>query len=741
MASVTITIPNSGWDLFSNTHVRWNVGTSPLPGIPIGNTLSSDGTTDLYLETLIFPRTTSIDVFLRFADAPTDYGEAGQDLNDQMEASGTITFTASDSSTLTITGIGDATEPYQWMPSNIADVNTFASNLAGLSDRALTVTFDDNPTPDASAPTVTVTSANNVDSEGMLSVSAAVSGGEYDTIAYAWDDGSEGGSFSAQAASTVYTAPDVSSDTDVTLTCTVTVEGDGTNATDGTTDTTTGLRDITVNAIDLMPVAPSVDDQAGFVDTAISTLTLPIGTGGDGALTYALSGLPAGLSFDVADREITGTPTTAGEYTVTYTVTDSDSVNPDSDSSQFTYRIAGFDDSGLDVSVFVQVVIESTSADYYETGGTNGGETVGTVDLAVDDVDITIDRVRNRNSGQQVLLRRTGAGSWMTEFENTGGAYNTGGWQFTFALATGNIVMDVPGNVNSGTNAINLRLDIPSGEQSNFNDLTEGHPFILVLSRTTPTTVAHAIDGGDINWLFELFEPDVTHRLAPVAHAIDGGDINWAFALRRPRVTHRQLNAPVAEIAPRINDQPFRDALISQWRAGSTAPQLIDIMLVATDRLFIANVNLLLKGLDIDALKGVLLDFAGYRFGLRRPLVDLGRSYFGFDGTGNTPLTGSFDEAPFFSQNAFSDTKAPLPDRFFRPLVKLAAFNKIGVKTNEKCLGALQTVYPDGYIQDNEDLSITYFVDDSILMLSVLIGEMNLWPKPAGIAYDVMAIP
>ena len=37
----------------------------------------------------------------------------------------------------------------------------------------------------------------------------------------------------------------------------------------------------------------------------------------------------------------------------------------------------------------------------------------------------------------------------MTEFENTGGEYNTGGWQFTFALASGNIVMDVPGDVNS----------------------------------------------------------------------------------------------------------------------------------------------------------------------------------------------------------------------------------------------------------------------------------------------------
>ena len=208
------------------------------------------------------------------------------------------------------------------------------------------------------------------------------------------------------------------------------------------------------------------------------------------------------------------------------------------------------------------------------------------------------------------------------------------------------------------------------------------------------------------------------------------------------RYAHTTFRA-VVPIAPRINNQPFRDALISQWRSGSIAPQLIDIMLTATDRLYIANVNLLLKGLDIDALHGVLLDYAGYRFGVRRPLVDTTteQEYFGFSGTGATPPTGSFDEAPFFSQNAFSDNKTPLADRFFRSLVKLAAFNKIGVKTNEKCLGALRTVYPDGYIQDNGDLSITYFVDDTAMMLSVLIGEMNLWPKPAGIAYDVMAIP
>ena len=42
--------------------------------------------------------------------------------------------------------------------------------------------------------------------------------------------------------------------------------------------------------------------------------------------------------------------------------------------------------------------------------------------------------------------------------------------------------MDVPGDVNSGTNALNLRMDVPSGDQADFGALGTGHPFILVFS-------------------------------------------------------------------------------------------------------------------------------------------------------------------------------------------------------------------------------------------------------------------
>ena len=50
--------------------------------------------------------------------------------------------------------------------------------------------------------------------------------------------------------------------------------------------------------------------------------------------------------------------------------------------------------------------------------------------------------------------------------------------------------MDVPGDVNSGTNALNLRMDIPSGDQADFGALGAGHPFILVISAPAVVDVA-----------------------------------------------------------------------------------------------------------------------------------------------------------------------------------------------------------------------------------------------------------
>ena len=76
-------------------------------------------------------------------------------------------------------------------------------------------------------------------------------------------------------------------------------------------------------AADLQPTLATISDTHAKL-TKVFTLQLPAGTSGDGDLDYDASGLPPGLTFVTSTRTITGTPTTANRYEVTYTATDED---------------------------------------------------------------------------------------------------------------------------------------------------------------------------------------------------------------------------------------------------------------------------------------------------------------------------------------------------------------------------------------------------------------------------------
>lgn len=77
---------------------------------------------------------------------------------------------------------------------------------------------------------------------------------------------------------------------------------------------------ININNPLLLPAATLPDGTEGAV---YATQTLPAATGGVGPYTYVGTNLPAGLSFNATTREITGTPTQAGNYVIGVTVTDS----------------------------------------------------------------------------------------------------------------------------------------------------------------------------------------------------------------------------------------------------------------------------------------------------------------------------------------------------------------------------------------------------------------------------------
>ena len=82
-----------------------------------------------------------------------------------------------------------------------------------------------------------------------------------------------------------------------------------------------------------------VDPQTFTVGSAIRTLTLPAATGGNGARIYRLTPNVPGLSFDARLRRLTGTPTRAGTYRMTYRVTDSDANTRASDSHTRKFTI------------------------------------------------------------------------------------------------------------------------------------------------------------------------------------------------------------------------------------------------------------------------------------------------------------------------------------------------------------------------------------------------------------------
>ena len=119
-----------------------------------------------------------------------------------------------------------------------------------------------------------------------------------------------------------------------------TISGTPTKATNGPVTVTVALIDAagqvttTTFTIKVSTSAGSSDSSLGFtatianqvytVGSSIPSLVLPVATGGTGTLSYGISGLPEGLSFDRTTRTISGTPTaeTNGSVTVTYTAID-----------------------------------------------------------------------------------------------------------------------------------------------------------------------------------------------------------------------------------------------------------------------------------------------------------------------------------------------------------------------------------------------------------------------------------
>ena len=97
---------------------------------------------------------------------------------------------------------------------------------------------------------------------------------------------------------------------------------------------------VTVNGGDLTPTLPDVADKTCTQDSAC-TVDLTTATGGNPPLTHTLTGtVPPGMSYDATSKQVSGTPTEAGSWPLTWKVEDTDG---DTDSEDFTITVEATD--------------------------------------------------------------------------------------------------------------------------------------------------------------------------------------------------------------------------------------------------------------------------------------------------------------------------------------------------------------------------------------------------------------
>ncbi|KAA9349115.1 family 78 glycoside hydrolase catalytic domain [Larkinella humicola] len=95
-------------------------------------------------------------------------------------------------------------------------------------------------------------------------------------------------------------------------------------ANDGTGSVATSVTVVVANppAVNQPPVAPLPISVSATLGQLYTTTLAPFTDPENGTLTYTLSGTVPGLGFNASSRVLSGTPTTAGTFSLTYTATD-----------------------------------------------------------------------------------------------------------------------------------------------------------------------------------------------------------------------------------------------------------------------------------------------------------------------------------------------------------------------------------------------------------------------------------
>ena len=294
--------------------------------------------------------------------------------------------------------------------------------------------------------------------------------------------------------------------------------------TDDDGDTDSAMFDIVIAATpDLTPTAPAVNNQSGTVGTVFST-TLPVGTGGDSPLSYAVSGLPSWASFNTGTRVLSGTPDAAATTTITYTVSDDDG---DSDDTTFDIIVAAAG-TGLTLQSLTTgtnedarlLVTVGTSSEWY-----NDATGVGSIETNDADLPPVIGRIRVTQT-QFLLSRSAGESETFAVYRSNNPNKSIFILIDGFALET----FTVSGAGSAGTSFILWII----GAGSNIPDVPTGTTVLIVFADTgsvqisggtpdlTPTAPTVSNQTGVVGTALSTTLPVGTGGDAPLAYSVSG---------------------------------------------------------------------------------------------------------------------------------------------------------------------------------------------------------------------------
>ena len=201
--------------------------------------------------------------------------------------------------------------------------------------------------PVAVAPSVTINAVAAGNEGTNVTLGAAIAGGTYDgSITYAWSV--SGGTLNdATAAAPVWTRPSVTVDTDFTIDLTITVNGTGTNARNGTSDSRDATQiSATVNNVVVLPQPEAGTVVITGATTATSGERVPLSStlGGTrrGTITYAWTGDEIPPSSDKSSSSVDVQRSTPGNADVTLVTTatgDGTTVASGTDTATATHRV------------------------------------------------------------------------------------------------------------------------------------------------------------------------------------------------------------------------------------------------------------------------------------------------------------------------------------------------------------------------------------------------------------------